>query len=339
MSAAEIGPWARVENVTVQDVRDRLWKSRELVKTWSMRGTLHLHAASDLSLYVAALKTRLGYLSPPWLKFHKITSGEMQRITAGVRDVLDRRCLTREQLVDMVVKKAELRPWVRTEMLSGWGSLLHPAAFQGNLCFGPAQGKNVTFVRPDQWLEHWTEQPSGEALKTLCRRFLTAFGPSTYQDFAHWWGVQDADARKIFSSLTSELEQVEFSGYTASMLMKDLKGVLKLESRGSVRLLPSFDCYAMFYHPREMFVPDEHRSLVFRQLAGWISPVLIVNGSAAGVWTLKKRTRNIDVKVTPFLKLSKIHRRGLQEEANSLGDFLEVKVELSISGRQDSGLV
>src|SRR5947209_17446590 len=59
LSYAALAIWARVEGITMQDVQDALWKSRSVVKTWCMRGTLHLLAASDLPIYVAARKTTL----------------------------------------------------------------------------------------------------------------------------------------------------------------------------------------------------------------------------------------------------------------------------------------
>ena len=41
-SAAELAVWARVEGVQKGDVNDCLWNQRSLVRTWMMRGTLHL---------------------------------------------------------------------------------------------------------------------------------------------------------------------------------------------------------------------------------------------------------------------------------------------------------
>src|SRR5438094_10626854 len=55
MSAAELAVCTRVEGLGSPDVKSALWHDRTLVKTWAMRGgTLHLLAASDLPLYVAA---------------------------------------------------------------------------------------------------------------------------------------------------------------------------------------------------------------------------------------------------------------------------------------------
>ena len=42
MSSAELTLAARVEGLGPDDVRCALWQERSLVKTWAMRGTLHL---------------------------------------------------------------------------------------------------------------------------------------------------------------------------------------------------------------------------------------------------------------------------------------------------------
>ena len=54
MSAAELAMCTRVEGLSPRDVQSALWQDRTLVKTWAMRGTLHLLSASELPLYVAA---------------------------------------------------------------------------------------------------------------------------------------------------------------------------------------------------------------------------------------------------------------------------------------------
>src|SRR5260370_7099625 len=66
LSYAALAIWARVEGITMRDVQDALWKYRSLVKTWCMRGTLHLISASELPVYVAARKTTI-FPNPDWL--------------------------------------------------------------------------------------------------------------------------------------------------------------------------------------------------------------------------------------------------------------------------------
>src|SRR5215210_7484770 len=54
MSAAELSIGTRVDGLKRTDVQRALWQDRTLVKTWAMRGTIHLFAAEDLPLIVAA---------------------------------------------------------------------------------------------------------------------------------------------------------------------------------------------------------------------------------------------------------------------------------------------
>ena len=59
MSCAELTLWTRVEGIERDAVSRALWEERTLVKTWAMRGTLHLLPASELSLWISALGTRM----------------------------------------------------------------------------------------------------------------------------------------------------------------------------------------------------------------------------------------------------------------------------------------
>src|SRR2546427_11911823 len=72
LSGAALSLWARVDKTTIQDVEDALWKQRTLVKTWVMRGTLHLLSSNSLLTYAAALKTRQDH------------NGEMIKKRAGI---------------------------------------------------------------------------------------------------------------------------------------------------------------------------------------------------------------------------------------------------------------
>src|SRR3989442_768231 len=50
---ARIALWARLRHLTVDDVEQALVQKRNIVKTWSMRGALHLLASNELLLYLS----------------------------------------------------------------------------------------------------------------------------------------------------------------------------------------------------------------------------------------------------------------------------------------------
>jgi hypothetical protein len=58
LSAAETAIGVRVRDVTAADVRTELYERRSLVKTWSIRGTVHLVPADELPLWAARGRKR-----------------------------------------------------------------------------------------------------------------------------------------------------------------------------------------------------------------------------------------------------------------------------------------
>ncbi|MEO8287289.1 MAG: winged helix DNA-binding domain-containing protein [Chloroflexota bacterium] len=338
MSAAELQAWARIEGITAQDVRDALWKERTLYKSWSLRGTLHLLAASEFALYTAALSTRHRHASAGWLKYYGLTLEEMQALMEGVRKALDGRSLTRDQLGDEIAEIMKM-PHLKELMKSGWGSLLKPSAFQGDLCFGPSSGQNVNFVRPDQWLDGGHKgDDSPEAMKEMVRRYLAAFGPASVDDFARWFGMEAAGARRVFKAMDDELVPVEVEGWAKwkGWARKDsVPEMQTLDVNPPARLLPHFDPYVVARsHIAAYAMPDveANKEKIYRT-AGWVTPVVLVDGVIAGMWGYEKRRSNIEVKVQMFSDTSAEVKAEIEEEASRLADFLEGKAELVI-GRE-----
>lgn len=327
MSAAELSVWARVEGISPTDVKSAIWRERQLVKTWAMRGTLHLISATEFPLYVAALSLHAHYRRDSWLKYHDITLAELGQIIEGVRLTLNSSGMTREQLAAAIAKRAR-KPRLGELLNSGWGTLLKPAAFQGHLCFGPSQGQKITFVRPDKWIGSWEAIDPEEALKEILRRYLTAYGPATTGDFARWWGLQPHPAKHLFKSLTDEIEEVEVEGWKAWALASTIKEISRFKVSSSVRLLPHFDPYVLGA-PRSCgrIIPEAHRHRIFRPSA-WISPVVLVDGRMEGVWGYDKKRSQATVKVEMFSPPKASVRRGIEREAKRLGDFFEMKVNV-----------
>jgi winged helix DNA-binding protein len=97
-------------------------------------------------------------------------------------------------------------------MLSNWGEMLKPTAFNGWLMSGPPRGQNVTLVRPDRWLKKWNEWDSHAAWREIAHRYLRRYGPATREDFARWWGMQPAPAGRILKEFADELDEVDVEG-------------------------------------------------------------------------------------------------------------------------------
>jgi hypothetical protein len=138
-SSAELQVWARVAGVAREDIRDALWERRTLIRSWAMRGTLHVFTAEDWPVYAAALGTQDRWWKGAWLRMIGMTAPQLRETLDAIRESLGARPLTREQLADRVAEK--IGPRARERMLSGWGVMLKPASFEGSLISGPPAGR------------------------------------------------------------------------------------------------------------------------------------------------------------------------------------------------------
>jgi hypothetical protein len=252
MSAAELSIGIRSEGVTRQDIQAALWEERVLVKTYGLRGTIHIFPSSELSLWTAALRVRAEFeRKRREQQPGSLTEKERSAILEAMADVLGDEPLTTQQLGDETVRRAGA--WAGETRGEAWGGgwplwrmALGDAALEGILCYGPPQGSQVTFVRLDRWLNDrraGNKQASGEpdrsapgtdsanrfdpqdALGEVFCRYLRAYGPARPRDFAQWFNVPPAAARELESDLRSKLVEVDVEGYRAYLVADDLSGV------------------------------------------------------------------------------------------------------------------
>jgi hypothetical protein len=222
-------------------------RERRLTKTWAMRGTLHLFPSDELPTWVAALRAKEAGTrrTRGWEEYHGVTVPQLAAITGTVGDVLGREPMTRVELA-AAVTEATGDPALGTAVETGFGgTILKSAAANGDLCFGPDRGRNVTFVDPRLWLAGpWEEPEGGAALALVVRRFLDAYGPATEVDFARWWGVPPAQGKRVLRPQIPGLVRVELGDAPAWMTEAGAERLAHATPlSGHVRLLPAFDVY------------------------------------------------------------------------------------------------
>jgi hypothetical protein len=335
LSSADLSLAARVEGLDPDAVPRALWSERSLVKTWAMRGTLHLLPAAEYPLWQAALSTRRTWESGAWQRAFGVTLAELERLNDAVAEALDDRLLTREELAAEVGRRtgsAELGDRLR----ESWGALLKPAAAQGRLCFAPNQGRQVRFTRPDTWLGGWTDHDPDQAMDEVTRRFLAVSGPVTREDLARWWGIPSpARGARLLARLGDEVARVEVEGTAAHALAADLPALAATDPGGprTVRLLPAFDQYVVTAtRQAERLMPGPFKARVYRP-QGWLSPVLLVGGRMDGVWRQEARGRRLAVTIEPFTGPPPAWaRQAAATEAERLAALAGAELELRWAG-------
>ncbi|MFB4317919.1 winged helix DNA-binding domain-containing protein [Actinomadura sp. 21ATH] len=288
-------------------VRRALREDGTLVKTWAMRGTLHLLPSDEAPAYLALCATTRHWERPGWIRTFGATPADLEAIAAAAAAALSGgAALTRKELTAAIL--AETGSGHLAEVLgSGWGTLLKPLAWWGVLCYGPPQGTNVTFTAPP-----WAGTPEPEdAARTVIPAYLGAHGPATPEAFDNWLtrkASRKKDVKSWFAAVEDRLAAVEVDGVPMHVPREHLDELLETPPDRSVRLLGGFDQYVLGAGTGSAYlVPPERRSEVSRT-AGWISPVVLYEGRVAGVW---EQAKDGTVQVTPFEDVP----GGLLEEA------------------------
>jgi DNA glycosylase AlkZ-like len=315
--AAEIGLGIRTDGVTQADVRADLWERRTLVRTWTLRGTLHLHPADELGLWTAAARQQL---ADP-----RLDVAQRSELLAAFADALDGRELLREELADEIARR--VGEWAREPLSSGWAYLLGDAAGAGLLCHGPPRGTKVTFVRADQWLGETRVWDEREALLEATRRFLRAYGPVSAHALG-FLGVKSLDERRaLLDALSDELVPVEVEGAQAWLHAADVE---LPEPAPSVRLLPQWDCYVLGFREREHLLAGAAKELYWdtrwRKEGRYETPVgfanVLVDGAIAGKWERCVRRGALEVEVRLAERFSRPQKDELAAEAARVATVL-----------------
>jgi hypothetical protein len=295
LGSAELQLAARVEGIVQADVREALWESRVLAKTWTTRGTLHIHPADELSLWTAALRA--------------VEDGEDPAVTAAIGEALRGRRLTREQLADAVVERVGPEP--RERLASGWGWFLGDAAAAGLLCFGPPEGSRVTFVHPEDWLGPQRAWEPAVALREVARRYATTYAPVGPRQLRQW----------LAAKVEIDVPEVELApaGPASVRLLPEYDPYV-MGFREREHLVP----------PAVRAQVAAHGKGRYEGPAG--TPFLVVDGLCAGIWRRKRTAKRVELAVEPARKLTRAERAALGEEAERIGAFLGLDHSLDVSG-------
>jgi hypothetical protein len=344
--AGQMSVWARVRGAKLSELEAAIWRDRVLAKAWCMRRTMFLVPSEDLSLFVRGSALR-AEREIRWVLGRGVPAEKLEKLVDAVLQALDEP-ITQTALAAEVSKSMGYSVRYKTGGV-GWGNkkkvpwvdfgplalpanyLLHLAGARGVYCSGPNVGNESTFVRADRWVPHWKDMPQRQAERELLMRYLGAHGPSTVSDFAIWTGMTAGDARRVWSLAEGEMVPVDVEGWSASVLRTDLGELVEAYLDGPVvRLLPFFDSFLLGHKSHRNIVgPKEHKQVYRSQ--GWVSPVFLVNGRAAGVWSHVRKNGKLEAEINPFSDLPGRILSLAHEEANDLGRFLdcsEVKVEI-----------
>lgn len=305
-SAARLAVRARTSGCTVADV-DAAVADGRLVRTWMLRGTLHLVAAEDV-------RWLLGLLGPVFAVRGRrrreqlgLAEWTCERALPAIADVLrGSRALTRAELItELAGHGVAIDPGTQAP-----AHLVGYAALRGLICCGPDAD---TFVLLDEWVAPADQVPREEALGELAQRYLAGHVPAGPSDLQAWSGLSAADARHAFELASTGSRAVDSAAEKAAVPLP--------------RLLGHFDPLLLGYHDRDAVLDPRYASRI-QAGGGFIRPAVLVDGQVTGTWRLQRDGR---LAVEQFAPLPRESRAALAAEAADIGRFLGRDVTLEIA--------
>jgi DNA glycosylase AlkZ-like len=307
--AALWGIGQRVRAATEADV-ERAIASREIARTWPMRGTLHLLAAADIHWI-----TRL--LAPRALAR---AAGRHRELGLDARTLARAGAVFAKELAGGVTRtRDELYELLAKNRISPAGQrgihVLAALAMQGLVCFGPHRGKQPTFTLLDEWIPPPPPRDRDDALRDLATRYFTSHGPATLADFVWWTGLPVADARRAVA--LASLDELAVGG-TAHYWVASRRRA----TGPRVHLLPPYDELTVAYRDRSAVLDPAHAAATKN---GIFSPVIAVDGRIVGTWTREMTRDRIVVRAS---LLRRVATAGLDDAVARFGAFHGRSAEL-----------
>jgi hypothetical protein len=272
----------------------------DLIRTWSVRGTVHLIDRDDRDWLHAATVAR-----------NRRTFDAIMR-RRGALEIAQR-------MLPEMVAVLERGPRDRASLLAEVGdhhgdlgpavNILIPWAVTEGVMLSLSDGRLVAADPPRPVAED-------EALATLASRYLAGYGPADATDLAAWSGLALGVARRALDAIGPLDRHGELFA---------LPGAIdaELSRPASLQLLAAFDTTMLGYRRREALLDPVHDHRLVRG-GGMVRPVVLVRGKVGGFWRLAGggRRRVLEVEWLGGPGPSK----ALAAEADDVARFLGIEV-------------
>ena len=322
--------WAigmRSRGVTDASV-ERAFTEGRIIRTHVLRPTWHFVDPADVRWMLALTAPRIKRV----MSYYNVQVGLDDALLRRTNAILERALRDGKQLTRMELAEALRRARVDSSGSFRLPRILMNAELDAVVCSGGRRGKQFTYALLEERVPPGRPVDRDEALLELSRRYFTARGPATPNDFAWWSGLTVADARRGIEIMGSDLEREEIGGraYWA------VPSAVKRWRAPLVHLLPNYD---------EFFIGHKDRSALGERLASidlvtggdaLTAYVIAVDGQLVGGWKRALTAKAVGLELKVLVRLSAAERRALEAAARRYGAFLESPVVLGAATRSSA---
>ncbi|MBP1325570.1 hypothetical protein JOF28_000802 [Leucobacter exalbidus] len=290
-----------------------------IVRSWPMRGTVHLCAAEDIGWLQRTTEAKLLRGVPKRRELLGLSEALHERLTeVSLAALAGGARLTRDELSQAWTEAGvEWRPAWRYLLV--WWICQNGLATQGPLTrVDGTLAKEPLLVHADDWFASAQVQPRAllgdEALEELAARYTRARGPVTTKDFAWWTGLTMRESARAFAlAVESEtVTAVHTDEAGAHWIAPELLGTPVAGGGGgtgggahdgsgtpSWQLLTAFDEHLLGYTERRPQLQSTQFSEIVPGRNGVFRATVVADGITRGTWR-RAKTHGSHIVATPL---------------------------------------
>lgn len=250
-----------------------------IVRSWTMRGTLHIVPPRDLAWVLSITAARQMKQFAPVLRNIGLDDGHLATAEHAVRSALrGGNRLTRAEFSDVVAGAGIDPGGMRT------GHLVSALSIRGVVCWGPvvvragAPSREQHLVLTEEWITDAAAPV--DPLAEFYVRYLAAHGPAGPSDFA-WWAALPLGVAREAAERAADLV-VEVS---EGLFVVAGGRPRRTPPTPPVLALPPFEEYYLSYADRAATCAPEFTAVIGPSMNGIVRPILVARGEIAGVWS------------------------------------------------------
>jgi Winged helix DNA-binding domain len=303
----------RLPGATVSGVQAAL-EERTVVRTWPMRGTLHLVPARDARWMVELMAGRVDTAAASRQRELGVSPADLDRaadvlgaaLTGGGR-------LTRAECVAALAEAG-----VPVAGQAGY-HVLGALARRAQLCLAPDVGTEQTFVLLEEWAPAGATPDRDEALATIATRYVRGHGPTSRRDLAGWTGLPLRDVDRGVTLAGASVSTVDVDG-TELLVAPEM---LDTADAPGHLVLPGFDEYMLGYKDRSLCLAADRLMTIVPGGNGVFRATLVRAGQVCGTWTRTLTKGRLVIDAVPFEPLPARDRAAFDAAFDRYGAFME----------------
>ncbi|MEU6073598.1 winged helix DNA-binding domain-containing protein [Micromonospora sp. NPDC047074] len=290
---------------------------REALRTWPMRGTVHLVPTRDARwmLELTGVRVLAGMAT------RRTQLGLSDAETDRAVDVLGAALAGGGRLTRAQCLTALAAAGIDTGAQRGYHLLCY-ASIRGVTCLAPNVGTEQTFALLDEWAPAPRRPERDEALAILAHRYVRSHGPVTAREFAGWTGLTLTDARRGFAAAGDALAPVRVDGEEALADAALLDA--PREPLDDLLVLPGFDEYLLGFKDRSLMLDPAHKDAIVPGGNGVFQATVVRDGRVMGTWKRTVGKTRVTVTVHPLTAVDQPTRARVEGVLSRYADFLHL---------------